>query len=70
MSGKKLPLQGSPVKWRLSSFCGGLMIWNFAMSCKGTFLVNHCVSITCLELLGAIHSTGFYLALHYFTQVL
>lgn len=45
------------------------MIWNFAMPGKGTFLVNHCVGFTCLELLGAVH--GFIvLGLDYFTQVL
>lgn len=46
------------------------MIWNFAVSCKGTFLVNHCVGSTCLELFGAIHSTVFHFDLDYFTQVL
>lgn len=45
------------MKWRLS-LCGGLMRWNFAMSHKGTFLVNnHCIGITCLELLGAVHGS-------------
>lgn len=46
------------------------MVWNFVIqSHKGTFLVNHCVGITCLELLGAVHGTVFYLGLDYFKQV-
>lgn len=31
------------------------MMLNFAVSYKGTFLVNHYVCITCLELFGAIN---------------
>lgn len=46
------------------------MIRNFAVSRKSTFLVNHCVGTTCLELFGAIHNTVFHLDLYYFTQVL
>lgn len=46
------------------------MTWNFAMSYKGAFLVNHCLGITSLELLGAVHGTVLYLGLDNFTQVL
>lgn len=48
------------------------MMLNFALLHKGTFLVNHYIGITCLELFGAIlcYNVPPWLALFYIGNVI